>query len=328
MLNDTALNEPTTSGSPVSETTSIPEPLTHWALELSHLPEKWVLTPVKEKRPLRPDWQHEPPLTRDLLLDLLQNGQPLKSSQGKPWHCHWTGIGLRLGTISGGLLAIDADGPLAEAKLQELSQGHLPPTVSWTSGKIGRRQILYQIPSENPDKIKTLKLDCGEGQYLEFRWDGCQSVLPPSLHPETGQYQWLVSPTEQNVAEAPPWLLDFLRPKPTPVNPSPKRPFSPNPYSDRWTDIEWAQSYLQALDSDRADDYDQWLQIGMALHSISDSLLTDWDAWSRQSSKYKPGECERKWRSFKPGGGISICSLAHLAKMAGWQFPRPPLVSC
>ena len=197
-----------TSAPTPSVNTSIPEPPTNWGLELSNIPVKWALTPVKEKRPLRPDWQHEPPLTRDVLLDLLQNGQPLKSSQGKLWHCHWTGIGLRLGTISGGLLAIDADGPLAEAKLQELSQGNLPVTVSWTSGKVGRRQLLYQIASENHDKIKTLKLDCGEGQYLEFRWEGCQSVLPPSRHPETGQYRWLVSPSEQNVAEAPAWLLD------------------------------------------------------------------------------------------------------------------------
>lgn len=95
-----------TSAPTPSVNTSIPETLPQWRLELSNLPEKWALTPVKEKRPLRPDWQHETPLPRDLLLDLLENGQPLKSSQGKPWHCHWTGIGLRLGTISGGLLAI------------------------------------------------------------------------------------------------------------------------------------------------------------------------------------------------------------------------------
>ncbi len=323
MHHDTALMGLLASVPTVSVNGTTPKTLPNWESELSKFPINWALTPVKEKRPLRPDWQHENPLARDILLDLLENGQTLKSSQGKPWHCHWTGIGLRLGTISGGLLAIDADGPLAEAKLQELSQGHLPPTVSWTSGKVGRRQILYQIPSENHDKIKTLKLDCGEGQHLEFRWDGCQSVLPPSLHPETGQYQWLVSPSEQNVAEAPPWLLDFLLKQQQPHTPQPlKRRFNPVHSYNQWTDIEWAQSYLQAIDRYRADDYDQWLQVGMALHSISNSLLEDWDAWSRQSSKYKPGECERKWRSFKPEGGIGIGSLAHLAKSDGWQPPR------
>ena len=203
-----------TSASTVSPTAKNPENVSNlsqttpdWKLELSAIPADWVFTPVKDKRPLRPDWQHETAIPRDILLDSLKNGQELTSAKGKPWHCHWTGIGLRLGTISGGLLAIDCDGELAEAKLQELSQGDLPPTVCWTSGKAGRRQLLYQIPSEIHDKIKTIKLDCGDGQYLEYRWEGCQSVLPPSRHPETGQYHWLLSPQQQCVAAAPQRLL-------------------------------------------------------------------------------------------------------------------------
>lgn len=31
------------------------------------------------------------------------------SSNGKTWHCHWTGIGLRLGKISGGLLTTELE---------------------------------------------------------------------------------------------------------------------------------------------------------------------------------------------------------------------------
>ncbi|MEB3312505.1 MAG: bifunctional DNA primase/polymerase, partial [Snowella sp.] len=107
----------------------------NWHLALSPIPEIWALTPVKDKRPLRPDWQHEVPISRHLLLELLEKGQELKSSKGKIWHCHWTGVGLRLGTISGGLLAIDADGERAETKLQEMSNQDLPTTISWTSGK-------------------------------------------------------------------------------------------------------------------------------------------------------------------------------------------------
>ena len=296
----------------------------NWEVELAQLPTDWALTPVKEKRPLRPDWQHEPPLERPELLQLLQKGQPLTSNNGKTWHCHWTGIGLRLGKISGGILAIDADGPLAEAKLQTLSQGNLPPTPSWTSGKEGRRQLLYQIPSSNHDNLKTVKLDCGEGQYLEFRWDGCQSVLPPSRHPDTGQYYWLVSPAQSDVADAPEWLLTFLAEQNQHRPITVAKPYRPRLGRNlqRWTDIEWAQSYLTALSSYRADDYDQWLQVGMALHNVSDSLLGDWQAWSQQSSKYQDGDCERKWRSFKPGGQITIASLSYWAKEDGWQFPQ------
>ncbi|EAM49789.1 DUF3987 domain-containing protein [Crocosphaera watsonii] len=357
-----------------------PQSPSDWSLALSEIPDNWVLTPVKDKRPLRPNWQEEEAIARCDLIELLVAGQKLKSSNGKEWHCHWTGIGLRLGTVSGGVLAIDADGDLAEAKLQELSGGDLPLTPCWTSGKPGRRQLLYRISPEYWEKIKTVKIDCGQGQHLEFRWDGCQSVLPPSKHPETGQYHWLVSPeesaqrnaqnqelTEKNgedvaTAIAPDWLIEFLLQQNQPVysdSPSLKLPCTENSSSEnaphkpvnelqggqthsdesqpiyppvysskgtyspsqKWTDEDWARSYLEALASWRADDYDQWVQVGMALQSVSDGLLWDWEHWSRQSSKYKPGGCERKWRSFKPSKGISIGSLAQWAKEDGWQSP-------
>jgi hypothetical protein len=60
----------------------------------------------------------------------------------------------------------------------------------------------------------------------------------------------------------------------------------------------------------------------MALHSVDDSLFNEWDKWSQQSSKYKPGECEKKWKSFSPNGGVTLGTLAHLAKLDGWRFPK------
>ena len=95
------------------------------------------------------------------------------------------------------------------------------------------------------------------------------------------------------------------------------------PIEPRWTDTDWALSYLDALSSSRADDYDDWLTTGMALHSVSDSLLIIWDKWSAQSPKYKPGDCEKKWKSFK-SSGVSIGSLGHMAKQDGWQSPFEP----
>ena len=108
MYHDIASGCVLTSASTVSPTPKSSENISNlshttpdWKLELSAIPDKWVFTPVKDKRPLRPDWQHETAIPRDILLDLLKNGQELTSAKGKPWHCYWTGIGLRLGTISG-----------------------------------------------------------------------------------------------------------------------------------------------------------------------------------------------------------------------------------
>ncbi len=60
---------------------------------------------------------------------------------------------------------------------------------------------------------------------------------------------------------------------------------------------------LQRLNPARADDYDNWLRVGMILYDIDSSaiMLAAWDAWSQQSSKYEPGECAGKWETFNGG---------------------------
>ena len=67
----------------------------------------------------------------------------------------------------------------------------------------------------------------------------------------------------------------------------------------------------------RAEKYDTWLEIGMCLHNIDNSSDGEcfrlWDEFSRSSDKYRVGECERKWRSFK-NGGLSAGSLYYFAK--------------
>lgn len=45
-------------------------------------------------------------------------------------------------------------------------------------------------------------------------------------------------------------------------------------------------------------DYQQWVNVGMALKDEGYSLA-DWDKWSsRDAARYHPGDCEKKWRSF------------------------------
>ena len=68
--------------------------------------------------------------------------------------------------------------------------------------------------------------------------------------------------------------------------------------------------------------YDDWLNVGKALKSVSDSYLTLWDSWSsRDIEKYnkdRDNECTYKWESFK-GSGITIATLFKLAKDAGFD---------
>jgi len=283
------------------------------------LPKTWTVTPVDgNKRPYRSAWQNESPLSVEDLTTEINSGRA-------------KGYGLRTGVVSGGILAIDADGHSAHEKIIELSGGQpLPHTVTFTSNRPGRCQYLFYVPEEYWPSIKTTKIktgvtgDDGKLEQLELRWDGCQSVLPPSIHPETGFYRWVKSPEEIAIAPAPMWVIEKMLIQSEPVQEKPHR--EPTRYTQKlrtgeeWSALEWALSFLSALSPSRADDYDDWLAVGMALHSVHDSLLTEWDNWSRQSSKYVSGECEKKWKSFK-SGNVSIAWLGKTAKQDGWRSP-------
>ena len=96
-----------------------------------------------------------------------------------------------------------------------------------------------------------------------------------------------------------------------------------NHTDDPQRNIETARAALGTLSPPRADDRDNWLAVGMCLHNLSDELLTDWDNWSQQSEKYRPGECEKQWRGFKRqrSGGRGLGTLVQMADTdsPGWR---------
>ena len=69
-------------------------------------------------------------------------------------------------------------------------------------------------------------------------------------------------------------------------------------------------------------EYQEWLNVGMALHE-SGLPMEAWDDWSRRDARrYHEGECERKWAGF--GSGETRVTSGTLAKMAadrGWTPP-------
>lgn len=183
---------------------------------LPKLPPNMALTAVVDKRPVRPNWQHEAPLDRHMLTDLLLHGEDLPNTCGGTYHCVYTGIGLRLGEISGGLVALDHDGSSASQVIEQLSGKNvveaLPPTIGVTSGKHGRYQLIYRIPSRYWSAIAPKKILTGkEGEQLEFRWNGQQSVLA-GKHPETGAYFFLPNsaPWETEIAQCPQWVIEQM----------------------------------------------------------------------------------------------------------------------
>ena len=73
-------------------------------------------------------------------------------------------------------------------------------------------------------------------------------------------------------------------------------------------------------------DYQQWVNVGMALKEEGCSVY-DWNAWSqRDARRYHPGECEKKWNSFAGGSGqpVTMGTVVQYAREQGWT---PPLES-
>ena len=71
------------------------------------------------------------------------------------------------------------------------------------------------------------------------------------------------------------------------------------------------------LNSERADNYTQWLELGWALHNIdpnSQELLDIWIDFSKLSSKFKEGECEKVWEKSK-NEGLTIACIHYWAKI-------------
>ena len=69
--------------------------------------------------------------------------------------------------------------------------------------------------------------------------------------------------------------------------------------------------------------YQEWLNVGMALHAEGCSA-DDWDRWSQMdAARYHAGECHKKWRSFGSGTGLHITggSLVAMARQQGWEPP-------
>lgn len=194
-------------------------------------PHWWTFVPVAGKATYVPEWTTRP-LTREACIEAYKTNRA------------YAGLGVVTGKFSGGLIAVDIDGPTADERYRayvgdEYEALGEETTMSWGSGKPGRRQILYRVPDYMLDElehIKKLILRVEDGEWYEgqsdterapgddapltgdkeyeevvLRFNHCQSVVPGSPHPETGRlYRWF-NYNSKEVALAPDWVMDVLR---------------------------------------------------------------------------------------------------------------------
>ena len=115
-------------------------------------------------------------------------------------------VGIVLGPVSG-LLGIDVDGPEGVQLLHQLAGGpeNIPNTPAFTTPGGGLR-LLFTWPEEGIAN-RSFRDALGK-ELLRILGKGCQTVMPPSIHPNGQQYAWLTDsrPGEIDAAPCPAWL--------------------------------------------------------------------------------------------------------------------------
>lgn len=231
--------------------------------------------------------------------------------------------GVGLAHAYAGTCAVDVDDlDVARAWLQGHGvdlQGLLdaPDAVRITSGRPNRVKLLYRLPDgvealpSKQLKAEGFELRCATAEGLTM-----QDVLPPSVHPDTGQpYAWAYG--DDMIAHwssppvLPPEILALWRSllKPAQIEAAAKPP--------RGLDEAGIRKVLEHQDPDAG--YSDWLGVGMALHHETEGAevgLDLWDEWSSTSQKYKGREdLAQHWASFGRTGGPLKTMAGLMARM-------------
>lgn len=165
--------------------------------------------------------------------------------------------------------------------------------VQISSGREGRAKLLYRLEA-GVAPIRTKQItdpETGE-MVLEFRCASAsgltvQDVLPPSIHPGTGKpYKWAGKGRWQSIPQIPEQLLDVwqVRLKPT-AKPSSRAGVATDDSLIITLPPETIRDLRSALLSMRADDYNLWIKVGMALKPLGDVGRGLWLEWSLTSGK-------------------------------------------
>lgn len=247
------------------------------------------------------------------------------SNQIIKWWTRWPDANIGIAT-GNGLTVIDVDGTKGLAELGAIIRlnGPLPMTLA---AETGNGLHLYFAANGLRNKAQ---------KNVHVRGDGGYVIAPPSNHKSGKQYRWL---NVQPLAQLPEWFKELLQALPnidksdlsTTLGPKPawltlkSTPIVGRPRPDQsiWSPQE-EERIRGALFVLTADNYDTWVNMGMALHSLdwqrsdgSDIGFDLWDEWSATcDDKYSPAACADKWASFK-GSGITIGSLFHRATETG-----------
>lgn len=214
-----------------------------------------------------------------------------------------------------GTCAIDIDDlELAVPEMRKLgidlvAMLRAPDAVRLSSGRPNRAKLIYALPEPLPSYKVVVTVEGKKRDIIDFRCAtkgglSVQDALPPTIHPDTLKpYTWKYNDPLVGDWKALPALPDKLhRYWQSRITATPEKAPVDRDYGD-----EELLALLGAFDPD--DDYQSWVNVGMALHHATggdERGLKLWDQWSADGDKYK-GEADLwpHWNSFQ-GDGITV----------------------
>lgn len=252
-------------------------------------------------------------------------GASIDKDQARRWWAEWpeANVGVATGPQAG-FWALDVDPRhLGDESLSAIEQefGALPDTAIQLTGG-GGFHYLFRYASA------TVKNRTGVFPGVDVRGAGGYICVEPSNHVSGGAYAWEGSsdPTEgHRIMDAPEWLLERVA-----VSESAAVQLSgeasQGPGWEFLTQLEQGE-IQEALPFIPNQERDDWLKVGMALHSIDSGQagFKEWTKWSQQGKggeKYSAKDQARVWCSFSNRSHrYNKESIFFWAQQAGWVNP-------
>lgn len=211
--------------------------------------------------------------------------------------------------------------PTVKKTVESMLQKRISDFQVVISGSGGASRHLYFV-ADKPFRSKKLwhsdeKFTGPDGSEhwaaeIELFGTGKQVVLPPSIHPDTGEeYRWQDGYFfEEDLLEIDSELLTELTGEGAPVEYEDEGPLG--------LSEDEIEEHLDRLNlKDFCEDREGWIKVGMALHHEFDGEdvgLRIWSRFSKQSKKFDARVLKQQWRSFK--GAEQPVTFASIIKAA------------
>ena len=242
------------------------------------------------------------------------------------------GLAMLTGKINK-IIVVDVDNMSHWKKFLIDNKKREPDTVKTVSASGGIH--LYFKYSDELDDIRTSTHSFGNEYDIDIRNDGGCIFIPPTKYynnktKEYVSYKWTKSLINNEPIDFPSWMIKIIKTpntrklsniaksikQITHVADDPKKITDNELIHDEQHygghdsgvndndsidyDSDELENILNMISKKRADDYENWIKIGMAIYNTTNSHgFLIWNEFSKHSIKYDHDECKKKWASFK-----------------------------